>query len=318
MSLLVAPGLLAHAAACRAHPALVRFAAYATPPQLEPEGLAMLVCALLAGLGARPVGALAALGTGLPAESEYWLVADPVSFAAGRSDIVLAGRVPDLSREDTDELLQALDGHFHDDGLSFVAPRPDLWLVHLTETPLLVTHALDHAAALGLAAALPAGEAGPQWRRWQDEMQMLLHSHPVNAGREAVGALPANAVWLWGGGRLADAGPVSHIEVSAPTGLLGDMLDGLALLGQTHAEPGSAARRVEVAPVIQDDAAATAFLDATLAPALASLERGTLRELTLVADGTGMAAAWLARPPSRWQRLAVRWRAQPFVMPAAS
>ena len=318
MSLLVAPGLLAHPAACRAHPALVRFAAYATPPQLEPEGLAMLVCGLLAGLGARPVGALAALGTGLPAESEYWLVADPVSLAAGRSDIVLAGRVADLTPEDTEELLLALNGHFHDDGLSFVAPRPDLWLAHLTETPLLVTHALDHAASLGLAAALPAGEAGPQWRRWQDEMQMLLHAHPVNDGREAAGALPANAVWVWGGGRLADAGPVSHIEVSAPAGLLGDMLDGLALLGQAHAEPGSAARHVEVGPVIQDEAAAAAFLDATLAPALARLERGTLRELTLVADGNGMAAAWLARPPSRWQRLGARWRAQPFVVPATA
>ena len=45
-------------------------------------------------------------------------------------------------------------------------------------------------------ATTPCG-FGPQL----NELQMLLHDHPVNQAREARGELPVNSLWLWGGGR---------------------------------------------------------------------------------------------------------------------
>jgi len=35
------------------------------------------------------------------------------------------------------------------------------------------------------------------------EIQMLLHTHPVNQKREAAGQMPINSLWLWGGGVLS-------------------------------------------------------------------------------------------------------------------
>ena len=317
MSLLVASGLLAHAAACRTQPALARFGAFAAEPRLDGDGLAMLVCSLVAGLGAQPIGALAARGVGLDTGSDYWLVADPVCFVLGRSDVTLAGRVSDLTPEETEELLLALNAHFHEDGLAFVAPRPDLWLAHIPESFGLVTHSPERAQAMPLTRALPDGDAGPMWRRWQDEMQMLLHGHPVNLARESEGRAPANAVWVWGGGRLADAGPASPILVDAPATLVGDVLRGLASIPRTL-DPGGEPRVVRVVPRLEQDGEVARFVADVLAPHLAALEQGRLRELTLVADGSGIAAAWTARAPSRWQRLSAGWRARPLRVPDPS
>jgi hypothetical protein len=63
---------------------------------------------------------------------------------------------------------------------------------------------LSPAACAGTLheSALPSGRDGAKWRRVITEAQMLLHSHPVNAAREADGKAPANAIWPWGGGRL--------------------------------------------------------------------------------------------------------------------
>ena len=39
-----------------------------------------------------------------------------------------------------------------------------------------------------------------------NELQMLLHEHPVNEQRAAHGQPTVNSVWLWGAGASADAG----------------------------------------------------------------------------------------------------------------
>ena len=39
-----------------------------------------------------------------------------------------------------------------------------------------------------------------RFRTRLNELQMLLHAHPVNQAREARGELSVNSLWLWGGG----------------------------------------------------------------------------------------------------------------------
>jgi hypothetical protein len=53
-------------------------------------------------------------------------------------------------------------------------------------------------------------------RRLQNEMQMLLYTHPLNDVREARRELPVNSFWLSGTGALpADYLP-GKVEISAP------------------------------------------------------------------------------------------------------
>ena len=56
---------------------------------------------------------------------------------------------------------------------------------------------------------LPQGGDSVYWRKLLNEIQMLLHTHPVNLQREAAGKLPVNSLWFWGGGQLPDA---AHVD----------------------------------------------------------------------------------------------------------
>ena len=40
-----------------------------------------------------------------------------------------------------------------------------------------------------------------------NEVQVLLHQHPLNAARQTRGLPPVNSVWFWGAGRLPAPGP---------------------------------------------------------------------------------------------------------------
>ena len=73
----------------------------------------------------------------------------------------------------------------------------------MAATPALVTPALDTAAGRPLRELLPQGADAPRWRRWQNEIQMLLHAHPVNQARASRGRAAATSVWFWGGGRAS-------------------------------------------------------------------------------------------------------------------
>ena len=311
--ILVAPGLLAHPSACRAQPAFARLAHYAGAPIVDDAGLTMLTCATLGLDRDAPVAALMAAGVGLAAADDYWLKADPVTLVPGRTNVALAGRVDDLDADEAGELLTALNAHFHDDGLVFVAPRPDTWLAHIAASPELVTTPLARAQRGDLSVELPRGAAGPQWRRWQDEIQMLLHSHPVNSAREARGVAPANAVWFWGGGRLSQAGASPTLDVDAPEGAMGDLLRGIARTG--GAGEGAPRRRVFGYARADTQALIDLFATRALEPALAALEHHQAPQLDVITDGAGAAVAWRVHPPSTLQRMSARFRARAFTVP---
>ena len=49
---------------------------------------------------------------------------------------------------------------------------------------------------------LPAGEGAAYWRRLLNELQMLLHAHPVNEQRLQNGLPAVSSIWPWSPGRL--------------------------------------------------------------------------------------------------------------------
>jgi len=131
----------------------------------------------------------------------YWLRADPVHVRAQREELRLADdAIGNITREEADALVATLNAHFAADALEFLAPHPARWYLKLAPAPALATHTLTEAAGADITRLLPGGADALKWHRVGNEIQMLLHDHPVNAEREARGAVPLNSVWLWGGG----------------------------------------------------------------------------------------------------------------------
>lgn len=134
------------------------------------------------------------------AGDDYWLRADPVHLQVMRDRIVLADNdAITLSREEADALAGSISGHFGTD-LSPLPLHPQRWYLRFTQPPQLATTPLSVAVGRDIEPLLPQGGDAMRFRAQLNELQMLLHDHPVNQAREARGDLPVNSLWLWGGG----------------------------------------------------------------------------------------------------------------------
>jgi hypothetical protein len=333
--ILVAPGLLAQSpGALGAERSLALLARFAGAPYVHATGIANALLDALGAPAGTPVAPLAALGAGIDAGADYVQAADPVLLAADRDDVVLVHRVDDLAAHESEALTAMLNRHFETDDVRFVAARTDAWFARSVRPPAIETTPFDSARARGIFPHLPGGTEGGVWRRWQNEIGMLLHEHPVNVARQAAGDPGVTGVWFWGGGRLADVVGLPCTTVAAAPGAVGDLARGVARHtgGTTHPldagdSPGRVIERassagghgdrhaVAVVESITDDAGVAALGAQWLAPALDLLERQRIHQLSLVADGSGAALRWKAPVPTSWQRVVARAGRRPFVVP---
>lgn len=149
-----------------------------------------------------PLAPITLAADGGVAGDAYWLRADPVHLRVMRDRIVLAGSsVLELSREEADALAKTIGEHFGTD-LNPQPLHPQRWYLRYPEAPQLTTTPLSVAVGCDIDPLLPHGPNAMRFRAELNELQMLLHEHPVNQAREARGELPVNSLWLWGGGRL--------------------------------------------------------------------------------------------------------------------
>lgn len=141
-----------------------------------------------------------------------WLRADPVYV---RPDIngarLLAhGDALRVTAEDSAALLPALKPLFGDSGFPIDAPTPTRWYLRLPPgAKLPVFTSPDDALGADLFDQLPGinesrGNEGRRWRALLSEAQVVLHNHPHNAQRIAVGLPAINSLWFWGPGALPD------------------------------------------------------------------------------------------------------------------
>jgi len=207
-------------------------------------------------------GALTAAAAGGDPGKDCWGRADPVHLRLMRDRlIVVPSAAFALSREEAEALVETLNGHFID-RLSFRAFEPERWCVRLERH-----FAFDAAPPLEVAGRdvdltlRIGGEAGRRWGTLLNEVQMLLHAHPVNRAREARGELAVNSLWLWGVGAAPQVPPSRWQSVSAsdPVAL------GLARLAGTRSRalPAGAEAWLERAP---EDGRHLILLDALRAP----------------------------------------------------
>lgn len=187
-----------------------------------------------------PVGAVTRLADGGAADDGYWLRADPVHLIPHARGMQMIGSEHlDLTSEEVLALATELRPLLAERQCVLEVRAPTRWTLRAprdldaTATPLD-----DYGMVAGIA--LPCGPDGGWLRAIINDTQLALHASPVNAGRSARGVPPVNSLWLWGGGRLPEAGaaPLSALWADDP------VATGLAIAaGITHhAAPPNAAR----------------------------------------------------------------------------
>lgn len=158
------------------------------------------------------------IDTGAPGELAWGLVS-PVHWHVGTDQVSVADPgALQLDEAASRAFFDAVRPLFDDEGLRLVFGHPERWYVAHDSLAELRTASLDRVVGRNVDPWLDTGGAASpgtaaaslrRWRRLQAEVQMLLHAHPLNAAREAAGALPVNSFWLSGCGRTqAAAAPV--------------------------------------------------------------------------------------------------------------
>ena len=139
-----------------------------------------------------------------------------------QSDLVLVeSERLEISAHESEALLAAVNRHFAD-GICLLCTAPAALVPARTGGAEDSHHAAATRLGRSVDALLPQGADALLLHGSFNEIQMLLHDHPVNAAREARGALTVNSLWLWGAGRLARcarSGPQRVDRGCAPRGL---------------------------------------------------------------------------------------------------
>ena len=150
-----------------------------------------------------PVAAVTAAFDGLDVGQGWWMRADPVYLQPDRHQAVLvASDDLELQVDESAALVETLNSHFATNGWFLQAPHPHRWYLQLQEADVIQTTPLPEVMGQGINEHLPVGRQRQQWHGWLNELQMVLHQHPVNQHRLQAGKLPVNSVWLWGEGRV--------------------------------------------------------------------------------------------------------------------
>jgi len=247
-------------------------------------------------------------------DHEWWIRADPVNLEAGRDNLVMHADLG-ITQDEAKQLVAELNESLIQDGWLLKAPRPDRWYLKPPSAAAITTTPLAAANGRNVHPLLPQGPDYKAWHTRLNELQILLHTSPVNVARAARGLLPANSVWFWGGGRLPQSGPVewARIESEDPLSL------GLARLAgvpsgqvpvkgaELNIQTVDGAQLLVLAlptPILsQDDAdawqaALQTLVEGWIAPLLAAVHAGELSSLTLISDSGPL---FLYRRAHRWR-----------------
>ncbi|MDR2015036.1 MAG: hypothetical protein LBP99_05360 [Azoarcus sp.] len=140
-------------------------------------------------------------------ENAHWLCADPVNLSFMGAHVLLDEFNEDEGEIDAAEataLVASLNEEFAGLG-HFWAATPTRWYLRMGRPAKARFFPLDEAVCRPVQDYLPTeGENGENdarhWRHMLNEIQVMLHNHPVNIAREAAGRRPVNSVWFWGSG----------------------------------------------------------------------------------------------------------------------
>ena len=126
-------------------------------------------------------------------------IATPLHAALGLTDLTPVDPSKlSLSTDESRALCEAADAHMREDGVRLHFVDAARWLVTCNRAVDVLTERPDWIIDELLRPNLPRGLDARLVERWMNELQMLLHAHPVNTAREERRLPPINLVWLWG------------------------------------------------------------------------------------------------------------------------
>jgi hypothetical protein len=157
---------------------------------------------LAGGDGLLPLAAVAAARDGVALDERPVGLLTPLHAQIGRERVIaLDPALLALDEAASRAFFDALAPLFADDGATLRWGAPRRWYLQHEALDGLACASLDRVVGSALDVWLPPAKTARRWRRLQAEAQMLLHTLPLNAQREAAGRLPVNSVWLSGCGR---------------------------------------------------------------------------------------------------------------------
>ncbi|BDT58930.1 hypothetical protein MasN3_24240 [Massilia varians] len=170
---------------------------------LSPEGLPAFAAAAMRGFGLDPAG-----GT--------WYIVNPAHIQIARSHSMMADlRHLGLSEDESRALYQAARPLCEEIGHPLLYGDAQTWFLRADDWTGIEAATPDTVVGMDLSDFVPRGKQALPLRRLQNEVQMLWHTHPVNAAREARRLPGVNSFWLWGAASDATraAGRVASIGV---------------------------------------------------------------------------------------------------------
>ena len=111
-----------------------------------------------------------------------------------------------LTAQESGTLMEAMRAYFAEDGIT-LHPAPasmgaGTWLAHGVALKGLPTASLERARGATVDRWMPRQPQAKPLRRLQNEMQMLLYTHPLNDARQAERKTTINSFWVSGTGTL--------------------------------------------------------------------------------------------------------------------
>lgn len=161
-----------------------------------------------------PAAVLSLLASDQYTEQGYWFHADPVHLQVDMDHAILRDTHGlDLTLEESEALVAELNAYFSDEGIRFIINDKDSWFLHAHHHEKICTTPVHDVISRNVYTFMPQGEDALFWKKFMNEVQMLLHQSPVNENRIDNGKLPVNGAWLWGEGTLPDQSGIEAMEV---------------------------------------------------------------------------------------------------------
>jgi len=200
------------------------------------ERLAMLAAAF-EGTGEQlPAAALVREHLAGDAGEAAWLNADPAWVQPDMNGVrLMACGSLSLQPDEAQACAQLVQPAFAEAGLQLEVTAPNHWQLRMPPDVRLPDFAApEQALGEDLYQHLPQGAEGRPWRVLLNEVQVLLHQHPLNAARQARGLPPVNSVWWWGAGRLPSALHCGFVSVVGNDVLLRALAAHAGVSGQSR------------------------------------------------------------------------------------
>jgi hypothetical protein len=157
-------------------------------------------------------------------DNAAWAIITPCQWAVQTGHITMIDPAAlQLSEVDSQALLAAMAPYFEEDGIHLEYASPTRWLARGEIFRDLGTASLDRVVGRDIHSWFPKAEKAKLLRRLQNEMQMLLYTHPITDARAERGLPPVNSFWVSGTGALPTRPvrfePVENKSVTTPTTL---------------------------------------------------------------------------------------------------